>query len=328
MTTDSASEFIILGASLDTGNLGVSALLASTVKCIRCRFPHAGIHLLEGVRNPVPQIVRLGNGQSVELDRVGVRCNKTIWRKNHILRLLGSAMFARLLPASWRKRWLQRNPYLKAITSAQAVMDITGGDSFSDIYGLRRLVLGSLRKILVLMCGVGLVLLPQTYGPFRRRIARAMARTILSRATKVFSRDTESLEEIKKLMNGRSQAVEPEFCPDVAFVLDPVRQDSEQTRRIEQLKAEKSRIVGLNISGLLYNGGYTRENQFGLKCDYRALVQKIIPIFTSQKDSLVLLVPHVVGEGPGIENDLAVCQEVWQALPPAEKEKVIVLDGK
>jgi len=193
MTSDRAGEFIVVGASLDTGNLGVSALLASTVQCIHSELPGADIRLLEGVRNPVPQIVRMCGGRSVEVGRVGVRCNKTIWRQNHLLRLLGSAAFARLLPFGWRESWLRRNPYLNAIISARAVVDITGGDSFSDIYGLSRLVRGWLRKNLVLLCGADLILLPQTYGPFRRPVARAMARSILSRATKVFSRDTESL---------------------------------------------------------------------------------------------------------------------------------------
>ncbi len=155
-----------------------------------------------------------------------------------------------------------------------------------------------------------------------------MARNILSRATKVFSRDTESLEEIKRLMNGRLRPVEPQFCPDVAFALDAVRQDGEQTRRIEQLKAEKYRIVGLNISGLLYNGGHTGKNEFGLRCDYKPLVKKIVSMFAGGEDCRVLLAPHVIPRDSGVENDLEACWEVWRTLSPAEQGKVIVLDGK
>ncbi len=328
MTSDRAGKFIVVGASLDTGNLGVSALLASTVQCIWRAFPEARIRLLDGVRNPEPQVVQLADGQAVEIDRVGVRCNKTIWCQNHLLRLLGSAAFAKLLPVSWRRKWLRRNPYLNAIFSASTVMDITGGDSFSDIYGLSRLARGWLRKKLVLLCGANLILLPQTYGPFRRPVARAMARGILSRATKVFSRDTESLEEIKRLMNGRPRPVESQFCPDVAFVLDPVRQESEQTRMIEHLKAEKLQVVGLNISGLLYNGGHTGNNEFGLRVDYRSLVKKIVSMFAGGEDCRVLLVPHVIPKDFAVENDLAVCEEVWRTLSLSEQGKVIVLDGK
>lgn len=328
MTAEGLDEFIILGASLDTGNLGVSALLASTVKCIHSEFPGVGIRLLAGVRNPVPQIVRLGGGQSVELDRVGVRCNRTIWRKNHLLRLLGSATFARLLPASWRRRWIQRNPYLRVIVSARAVLDITGGDSFSDIYGLRRLVLGSLPKMLVLMCGAGLVLLPQTYGPFKQFSGRILARMILRRSAAVYSRDRMGLDITQTLMGKRRMRTAPQFCPDVAFVLDAIRPDTGQATRIEQLKADGQQLVGLNISGLLYNGGYTGRNEFGLRCDYKSLVQNIVLHFARQKGRFVLLVPHVIPPvGYEMENDLLACREVWQGLPLAEKEKVIVLDG-
>jgi len=48
MTSDRADEFIVMGASLDTGNLGVSALLASTVQCLRLAFPEARIWLFRG----------------------------------------------------------------------------------------------------------------------------------------------------------------------------------------------------------------------------------------------------------------------------------------
>ena len=32
--------------------------------------------------------------------------------------------------------------------------------------------------------------------------------------------------------------------------------------------------IGINISGLLYKGGFHTENQFGLSIDYPALVEK------------------------------------------------------
>lgn len=175
-----AKRFVILGASLDTGNLGVSALLASTVQEIVKVTPDAEIQLLAGVRNPVPQVVRLANGRKVELARVGVRCSKTVWRQDHVLRLLAAAVLSKLLPSGLRARWLRKNPYLHAIVDARAVMDITGGDSFSDIYGLKRLAFGCLYKFLVMLTGTNLILLPQTYGPFKRSLARTLARVVLS----------------------------------------------------------------------------------------------------------------------------------------------------
>ena len=318
---------MILGASLDTGNLGVSALLASTVQGILSHEPDAQIQLLEGVRNPVPQIVRFDDGQTVELGRVGVRSNKTLWRPNHIVRLMFSAAFARLLPVNLRSWWRRKNPYLHAVVSAGAVMDITGGDSFSDIYGIKRLFFGCLDKFFILLSGVDLILLPQTYGPFESRLARFLARKVLSHAKAIYSRDQEGLEQIRKLMGHRKMRATPQLCPDVAFVLDAIRPENAQVQQIEQLKAKGQTLIGLNISGLLYNGGYTRNNMFGLMCDYQKLVNNIISSFARHQYHYVLLVPHVIPDNMPVENDLDACRAVWSRLPKEIQEKVLVLDG-
>ena len=320
--------FIILGASLDTGNLGVSALLASTVQGILRNNPDARIQLLQGARNPVPQSVRVADGRTVELSWVGVRCNKTLWRQNHIVRLLFSAAFSKLLPASWRSRWLSNNPYLCAIASARAVMDITGGDSFSDIYGLKRLFFSCLQKFLILLVGADLILLPQTYGPFKQRLSRVLAGAVLSRAASVYSRDREGLEQVHALMANRKMRAAPQLCPDVAFILDP-RKPVSSHRDLEnsKLKTQNSKLIGLNISGLLYNGGYTRNNMFGLACDYPALVKTIIEHFAQHDNHYVLLVPHVIPDNMPVENDRDACRAVWASLPKEIQEKVLVLDG-
>lgn len=320
-------HYIILGASLDTGNLGVSALLSSVAQGIIRVCDDAYIQTLDGVRNPIAQVVRQRDGSIIELGRVGVRCNKTVWRQNHILRLLGSAFFARFLPRNLRKRWLKRNPYLNAVVSAQAVMDITGGDSFSDIYGMRRMIFGSLGKLLVLFTGADLILLPQTYGPFRGWPSKVIARYVLSRASAVFSRDQEGLGQIQLLMDNRQMRATPQLCSDVAFVLDPIRPENEQVCQLENLKTQGRQLIGLNISGLLYNGGYTQDNMFGLACDYQELIEKVLIAFLEKTDVVVLLVPHVIPEGFPVENDLDACRKIWQTLPAADRSRVVVLDG-
>ena len=44
----------------------------------------------------------------------------------------------------------------------------------------------------------------------------------------------------------------------------------------EKVNIEKDNNVlniGINVSGLLWNGGYTRNNQFGLKFNYKAYIR-------------------------------------------------------
>jgi polysaccharide pyruvyl transferase WcaK-like protein len=325
--TKSIPVFIIMGASLDTGNLGVSALLASIVKCIDVHYSDYKLYLMEGVRNPLPQVVALPGGKKVEIGRIGIRRNKTVWRQNHLLRLIISTAFARMLPDPLREKWLSRNPYLNAIVSAQAVLDITGGDSFSDIYGMWRLATGCLEKLLVLLCKADLTLLPQTYGPFQKRLSQFIARWVIVRAANVFCRDEKSVEQVHLLVNRRSLCSQPQLSPDVAFVLDAIRPDTSQTAEIERLKNTGCELIGLNISGLLYHGGYTGHNEFGLSLDYKQLASDIISYFARRDNVKILLTPHVIPNDMPVENDCIVCHEIQQSLPVDMRKKTIVLEG-
>ncbi len=322
--------FLLLGASLDTGNLGVSALMAATVKCIRHAYPNARVRLLEGTRVPREEVVRLADGQRVRLDRVGVRFNKTPWRANHILRLLAVAAAARLMPVrAWRERIVRANTYLHAIASAHCVADVTGGDSFSDIYGLRRLVLGTLAKGLVLAAGADLVLLPQTYGPFAGRIGRALARFVLARASGVYSRDREGLEVVNTLMACRRMRARPMVCPDVAFVLDAIA--PAEVRTVPGPLPDSSgggTLVGLNVSGLLWNGGYTRANMFGLRDDYRAVVEAVARALLAREGVTLLLVPHVFTPAGHVESDPDACRALQDRLSDAFAGRVLRLEGE
>ena len=115
-------------------------------------------------------------------------------------------------------RWpARRNPWLSALLEASFIADIRGGDSLSDIYGLRRFLIGSLPLLSVMLLGRPYVLLPQTYGPFRSRTARWLAALMLRRARVVWTRDRRC-EPIVEALAGRT----PRVSPDVAFTLAPV----------------------------------------------------------------------------------------------------------
>jgi colanic acid/amylovoran biosynthesis protein len=290
--------------------------------------PATRIRLFDGVRNPTPQIVRLADESSIELDRVGIRCNKTVWRKNHLVTLLIMAMVGRCLPKGLRSRFWNSNPFLRAILDARAVLDITGGDSFSDIYGLKRIILGSLPKILVLLLGQKLVLLPQTYGPFTSRVARSLARWILRRAAGIYSRDREGLDQITRLVGSKSMRAQPQFCPDVAFTLDAIA-PKEINIVPSPLPSNGTKIViGFNVSGLLWNGGYSRDNMFGLQVDYKQLVVTLIDKILQSQDTAVLLVPHVFPESSlVVESDPQACQEVFDPFKDRYPGRIFLVKG-
>lgn len=72
--------------------------------------------------------------------------------------------------------------------------------------------------------------------------------------------------------------------------------------------------VGLNVSALLWHGGYTRDNQFGLSVDYQKVVRNIISYFLSIPNIKLHLIPHVVGSEKGVENDYAVSYDLQQEI--------------
>jgi polysaccharide pyruvyl transferase WcaK-like protein len=86
-----------------------------------------------------------------------------------------------------RKRVIARNPWLRDLADADIALAVSGGDSFSDIYGLSRFIYMSLPQLLVLALGRPLVLLPQTIGPMRSWLARRIARHVIDNAQVSFT---------------------------------------------------------------------------------------------------------------------------------------------
>lgn len=191
----------------------------------------------------------------------------------------------------------------REIAACDLVIDFTGGDSFSDIYGAPRLVKKLLHKELVLLSGTPLVLAPQTYGPFRSRLLLPWVRHVINRATRVYSRDAQSVAALRRLT-----AREIEVATDVAVAL-PWEPTPVEARQPDRLR------VGFNVSGLLWNGGYSRDNQFGLRTDYRRYCDAVVAGLLAAGHE-VQLIPHVVSRGNAEnEDDIAASREVARNHP-------------
>ncbi len=316
----------LLGASFQTGNLGVSALAESSIKLILSRWPDAQITLLGGGYIPGEQNLMIG-GRTVNLEVVPIRFSRNILLSCHFLRFVFYGVLARLLPKSqMRNRLISHNPCCRALVEADFVADMTGGDSFSDTYGFGRFFYAFLRKWLVLLYGKKLILMPQTYGPFRSRTGRMLARYVLRRAEAVFAREQRSLKLVQDLIPG-PEGHKARFVQDVAFVLDKHKPKRLQT----QLDGIGHRVtmVGLNINGLVYNGGYTRNNMFGLKSHYPEFIRSLLENILSKDDeSLVLLVPHVFPPaGYEVESDTGACEKICEQLGAEFVRRIILVKG-
>lgn len=188
----------------------------------------------------------------------------------------------------------------REIQKCDIIFDITQGDSFSDIYGMKRYLLQSFEKKLTMKAGKKLVLMPQTIGPFYKGYVKRDAKKILDRADVVFARDEISQKLTDDLLN-RKKA---ELTCDIAFTLPFVQAEKEEGKR----------KVGLNLSGLMWNGGYNQNNQFGLKLSYQKLTEDILDFLLKEKNTEVHLISHVYSEGT-VEDDYAVCKEIKEKYP-------------
>jgi len=321
-------KICLIGASFDTGNLGVSALAESSIKIILNRWPDAQITLLNSGYTPTEQCLTVSD-KEINIKNVPIRFSINVFVPYHFLWFVLYALLIKVLLGFKLKEMLaNRNRYFKILYEANHIVDITGGDSFSDIYGFKRFFLGFLVKWLVIFSGKDLVLLPQTYGPFKRSVSQSMARYILRKAMAVYSRDKEGIECVKQLFK-KKQEIKAKLCPDVAFILDPKKPKVTDMAGLNKYHTKDSVVIGVNISGLLFNGGYTQNNMFGLKTDYRQLTYSIIEMLLKKEKSIILLIPHVFSPpGYEVESDPDACLKVYQSFKEKYKDRIFLVRGE
>lgn len=185
------------------------------------------------------------------------------------------------------------------ISSCDIIFDIGEGDSYADIYGIARLLKLTYTKNISLNQGIPTVICPQTIGPFNTKIGSAIAKKTLSKnGCEIITRDNLSTKELQSIgIKYNSESI------DVAFTLD-------YDKKIYSHIKNKEKIIGINISGLLYHGGYTRKNQFKLTANYKELMHSLINHLLKSERTEIHLIPHVVSINNPIEDDYAVSVDI------------------
>lgn len=285
---------LILGATFGTDNMGVGALASGAISILSKRYPDAEIRFLDYGHQPTVSIVYV-DGKRLQVSLVNLRFSWKIFLWNNVVYLLVLSGLNRLFDERFSQRMTQKNQWINAIRDADLAVAVSGGDSFSDIYGLGRFFYVYLPQLLVVSLGTKLVLLPQTIGPFRTGLARRLAKQLMRRAQRVYSRDRAGVRDAQSMLG--SERERARFCYDLGFILEPRRpQRHDDLDDLVSLKRGGHVLVGLNVSGLLLMGGYDRSNAFDLKVDYRSLIEKMIEFLVRVKDADVVLIPHVFGE--------------------------------
>lgn len=282
------------------GNLGVAALATASLELLTqalhrpTSFVLFGSHQI-GLRETS---IRIG-GRSTKVPLVSYTFSPKRGLSHNLIATLLGAFLYRAAPIKPLRSWLARSlPWLGEASSVDFAVNIHGGDSFSDIYGHKRFAFQFLTNSIFLILGKPLVLLPQTMGPFKSRRARLLATIILKKARVIMVRDQQGTDVIRTLLRG--DPVRPIIqTPDVAFSLTPITYS-------HPFNTESAPLIGLNISGLLYFGGYTKQNEFGLKDDYADFSRRLVEDLLDNSDANILLIPHTIqfhGEGDNLANE-------------------------
>ncbi|MCA9002040.1 MAG: polysaccharide pyruvyl transferase family protein, partial [Planctomycetes bacterium] len=219
--------------------------------------------------------------------------------------------------------WL--NPGVRAVSEARAVWDVSGGDSFTDLYGVKRFWTTVHPKLLTLELGKPLILLPQTYGPFHSPDLRRTAEHALAGATMAWARDGESFAAMKELLGSNFDPQKHRVGVDLAFGLpttEPAQPILEP--RAEAWLNEPEGAVGLNVSGLIYLDPTAAKERYGFRADYRELILGLVRGLI-ERGERVILVPHVLEPKGNVESDPAACEAVIEALSPTERERISAL---
>jgi colanic acid/amylovoran biosynthesis protein len=313
----------LLGATRNTDNYGVRVLLTSAVEALSALEPTADIILLDYGRRSEAWDEHTSIGErAVRL--VNLRFSWKLHLANNIFRLLFLAVVLHIIPGKgWKQRVYLRNPWLDEVLQADTHYSLAGGDSFSDVYGLERFVYVALPQILVLLLRRPLILLPQTYGPCKGLVCRALARWILCNAEKIYSRDTAGVETVHALTGYTRPPVH--VVPDLGFGMQATPVSEATLSKLENLRHQRP-LVGLNVSRLLYIGGYTGDNMFGLREDFPLLVENLAKYIALDLDADVLLVPHVCGGPSSQEDETRLCKSLEAAFSPQTGGRVHYLD--
>ncbi|MCK0067843.1 polysaccharide pyruvyl transferase family protein [Kordiimonas laminariae] len=287
------TNIILAGAAPDTGNHGVTALALSLLSALDKRGLQQATVLDNGGS------MRLGELLSLHYRTLALKPGKRFYQPNNMHQVRIRQMFG--LPS----------PILSTIKNADAVLDVSGGDSFTDMYGPARFEQITVPKLMAIDAGVPLILLPQTYGPYQFTKTRRIARKILNAAHLAYARDEDSYKNLQTLLGDDFDPQQHRLGVDLAFGLPCVGGDN----------TPDDLPVGINVSGLLWHDAAAAAEQFSLKADYKqSLIQFALKILEdTNKD--ILLVPHVRPSG-GSECDLVASRAFKLAIPSEYRNRI------
>ncbi|MEO1061366.1 MAG: polysaccharide pyruvyl transferase family protein [Actinomycetota bacterium] len=309
-----AEHYALFGAAADTWNLGVTALMESTVLAVHRSRPAAGMVVFDNGFGERSGVIEAG-GQPLRIELRGARHSRRLHRGDTLWTIRAASVFGGL-----------GNGAAQRIRTARAVFDLSGGDSFTDLYGAERLRQILLHKQIVLSLRTPLVLLPQTYGPFRSERAERAAAKLVRGAAAAWARDPISHERLRDLLGADFDADRHRLGVDVAFGLPPLPPSSFALPAplSHWLGDDRDRpVVGLNVSGLCYRSAESAA-ALGLTVDYPKVIHGLVDRLLAESDARIVLLAHVRAPIGHEQSDQEANFAAFDRLSERDRQRVVV----
>jgi polysaccharide pyruvyl transferase WcaK-like protein len=309
----SMQQVIFAGAAPDSGNLGVSALCYSVVDELLEIAPDTAITVLDYGKGFRSNGYQLRDGKACNL--LGVTPARNFLKPSAMSNIQFLSKAGLLL--SQAARHMKR---------AKAIIDISGGDSFTDLYGPARFRARTFSKKYAAEFGIPLILLPQTYGPFVNAESIALVKQLMPRCALAYARDRYSFETMKDLLGSNFDPERHKLGVDAAFILRVQQPDLSAEPELAGPPARE--IFGFNVSGLIFNDREEAKSRYGISIDYPRAMKTIVEHVLKESDGEVWLIPHVLSRHKfDYESDAYASTRLRESLSPEFRSRVRVLSG-
>ncbi|HRX48989.1 MAG TPA: polysaccharide pyruvyl transferase family protein [Spirochaetota bacterium] len=295
---------LLTGASLSSGNKGINALTLGTIISLYNNNNDIEVEILnQNSRIDDEVIHEIKNG-----DRAIQVKENYVWSSKFILcgllhltfpflpNRIKEILFIKCLKISYlphvilkRKSVNFKEPALKKLISADLVINLSEGDSFSDIYGMHVFLRQSLDKVIAHSHGVPYYFFPQTLGPFNSNPASKLAGKIFKSAGKIYARESQTRDY---LINMFGELPNMEEANDMAFLMEPEPVEDPEFEKF----CSDGIITGINISGFL-NSNPIGDRILSDADDYNHITDRILNTLLSLDEKVkIVFVSHVSTE--------------------------------
>ncbi|GEM_PF-2698810 len=297
-------KILLTGASLSSVNKGINALTLGTIISLYNNNSDIEVEILNQnsrIDDEVIHDIKIGD-QTIQVKE------NYVWSSKFILcgllhltfpflpNRIKEIFFIQCLKISYlphvilkRKSVNFKEPALKKLINADLVINLSEGDSFSDIYGMHVFLRQSLDKVIAHSHGVPYYFFPQTLGPFNTNPASKLAGKIFKSAGKIYARESQTRDY---LINMFGELPNMEEANDMAFLMEP---EPVEEPGFEEFCSDGI-ITGINISGFL-NSNPIGDRILGETDDYNQITDRIIKTLLELDDKVkIVFISHVAYE--------------------------------